>query len=99
DMLITILLFTIPAKKTDGKLLDWSAAKDVPWGVLLLFGAGLTIAKAITTSELDKWLSEQLIIINGLPVILIVSVVALFILLLTEITSNNATADRKSTRL
>ena len=91
-MFITVLLFTIPAKETNGKLLDWSAAKDVPWGVLLLFGAGLAIAKAITTSELDKWLSEQLVIINGLPVIFIVAIVALFILLLTEITSNTATA-------
>lgn len=89
---ITVLLFIMPARSKGGKILDWSVARDVPWGVLLLFGGGLAIAKAITESGLDKWLSAQLILVKGLPVILIIAIVALFVLMLTEITSNTATA-------
>lgn len=89
---ITVLLFVMPAKSKGGKILDWSVARDVPWGVLLLFGGGLTIAKAITESALDQWLSAQLVMVKGMPVILIVAIVALFVLMLTEITSNTATA-------
>ncbi|MBP1939155.1 sodium-dependent dicarboxylate transporter 2/3/5 [Jeotgalicoccus pinnipedialis] len=89
---ITVLLFILPARSKGGNILDWSVAKDVPWGVLLLFGGGLTIAKAITESSLDVWLSAQLVMVKGLPIILIVAIVSLFVLMLTEITSNTATA-------
>lgn len=91
-MFISILLFMIPTKRKSGRLLDWSVAKEIPWGVLLLFGGGLALANAITTSKLDAWLSDQLILLKGMPVILIIAVTALFVLFLTEITSNTATA-------
>lgn len=91
-MFISILLFMIPTKRKSGRLLDWSVAKEIPWGVLLLFGGGLALANAITTSKLDAWLSDQLILLKGMPVLLIIAVTALFVLFLTEITSNTATA-------
>ncbi|WP_414050571.1 SLC13 family permease [Macrococcus animalis] len=91
-MFISILLFMIPTKRKSGRLLDWSVAKEIPWGVLLLFGGGLALANAITTSKLDAWLSDQLILLKGMPIILIITVTALFVLFLTEITSNTATA-------
>lgn len=91
-MFISILLFMIPTKRKSGRLLDWSVAKEIPWGVLLLFGGGLALANAITTSKLDAWLSDQLILLKGMPVFLIIAVTALFVLFLTEITSNTATA-------
>lgn len=91
-MFISILLFMIPTKRKSGRLLDWSVAKEITWGVLLLFGGGLALANAITTSKLDAWLSDQLILLKGMPVILIITVTALFVLFLTEITSNTATA-------
>lgn len=91
-MFISILLFMIPTKRKSGRLLDWSVAKEIPWGVLLLFGGDLALANAITTSKLDAWLSDQLILLKGMPVLLIIAVTALFVLFLTEITSNTATA-------
>lgn len=91
-MFISILLFMIPTKRKSGRLLDWSVAKEIPWGVLLLFGGGLALANAITTSKLDAWLSDQLILLKGMPVFLIIAVTTLFVLFLTEITSNTATA-------
>lgn len=91
-MFISILLFLIPTKRQQGRIIDWSIAKEIPWGVLLLFGGGLALANAITTSKLDAWLSDQLILLKGLPIILIIAITALFVLFLTEITSNTATA-------
>ena len=47
---MAMLLFIIPANKAKGGfLLDWSAAKQVPWGILLLFGGGLAIVMSVVS--------------------------------------------------
>ncbi|GGI41655.1 SLC13 family permease [Mammaliicoccus stepanovicii] len=92
SMFIAVILFIIPAKRKFGRILDWSIAKDLPWGILLLFGGGLAVASAITESGLDKWMGKQISGLEGMNVIIIISIVALFVLFLTEITSNTATA-------
>ena len=67
-------------------------AKDLPWGVLILFGGGLALAKGIASSGLAAWLGDQLKLIQGVSPLIIVIVITLFVLFLTEITSNTATA-------
>ncbi|EOA9701750.1 DASS family sodium-coupled anion symporter [Staphylococcus aureus] len=91
---ISILLFIIPAKNTEKhrRIIDWEVAKELPWGVLILFGGGLALAKGISESGLAKWLGEQLKSLNGVSPILIVIVITIFVLFLTEVTSNAATA-------
>ncbi|HDI7715519.1 TPA: SLC13 family permease [Staphylococcus aureus] len=91
---ISILLFIIPAKNTEKhrRIIDWEVAKELPWGVLILFGGGLALAKGISESGLAKWLGEQLKSLNGVSPILIVIVITIFVLFLTEVTSNTATA-------
>ncbi|HSL82562.1 MAG TPA: SLC13 family permease, partial [Thermoanaerobaculia bacterium] len=43
-----LLLFLIPADWRGGRfLLSWPDTRDVPWGVLLLFGGGLSLASAV----------------------------------------------------
>lgn len=91
-MLAAVLLFIIPSKKQDGRLLDWSVAKDLPWGVLLLFGGGLALAGSIVATGVDQWIGEMLAGVGGMPLILMITIVALLILFLTEFTSNTATA-------
>jgi len=59
---------------------------------LLLFGGGLALAGAVTSSQLAEWIATQLDIFGMLPTILLVGVVVLVIIFLTEITSNTATA-------
>lgn len=92
SMFITVILFLIPAKRKFARILDWSIAKDLPWGILLLFGGGLAVASAITESGLDKWMGKQISGLDGVNVILIIFIVTMFVLFLTEITSNTATA-------
>lgn len=88
-----IVLFIIPAKNAkDGHMVSWEDAKKIPWDVLLLFGGGLAIAKGFSESGLAKWIGEQLTILQGVHLFLIVLAVAALVLFLTEITSNTATA-------
>ncbi|MCR6110989.1 SLC13/DASS family transporter [Bacillus sp. A301a_S52] len=97
DTLIAItgasLLFLIPSFKYEGvKLMNWHTAKDVPWGILILFGGGLAIAGAFGDTGLDVWIGEQLSVLIGVEFILIVLAVTLLVMFLTEITSNTASA-------
>ena len=88
-----VLLFMIPDPRHPGRfVMSWDAAKALPWDVLLLFGGGLCLAGQIQASGLSAWLGDQAAGLNGLPFVLIVAIVCFGILLLTELTSNTATA-------
>ncbi|KZO00246.1 SLC13 family permease [Pseudobacillus badius] len=91
-ILAGVLLFILPSRQKGGALLDWSVARDLPWGVLLLFGGGLAIASGFSETGLAKWIGEQLMVLEGLSMLLVVVFVTAFVLFLTEITSNTATA-------
>ena len=88
-----VLLFLTPLSPASGKfLLTWKAAEKLPWGVLILFGGGLTLAGAIQRSGLAEWVGEYFIGISGIPVLLIIMIVSGVIIMFTELTSNSATA-------
>ena len=90
---VALTLFMIPAgKKIGGRLMDWEDAKRVPWGILLLFGGGLAIAKGFGTSGLSDYIAVQLAALLGdaEQLIIVMSTVA-FITGLTEVASNTAT--------
>ncbi|WP_432488255.1 SLC13 family permease [Kineococcus sp. SYSU DK018] len=89
-----LALFLVPVRGQRGRgALDWSTLqKGVPWGVLLLFGGGLSMAAAIQESGLDTYIGERFSGLDALPLVLLVAAVALGILALTELTSNTATA-------
>jgi sodium-dependent dicarboxylate transporter 2/3/5 len=69
----------------------WHDVRALPWGVLILFGGGLSLAAAVSSSGLAQWLGESLapLTVFG-PVVLIVAATAL-VIFLTELTSNLAT--------
>jgi len=88
-----VILFIIPAE-SKGRvfLLDWKSAECLPWGVLLLFGGGLTLAGVIQSSGLAAWIADSLALFGVLPVLLMIFVIVAVIVFLTEVTSNTATA-------
>jgi len=87
-----ILLFLVPSgEKSDPLLLRWKYAEQLPWGVLLLFGGGLTLAGAVSRTGLAEWLGSSLQAVGTLPLIAIVILAATLIIFLTELTSNIAT--------
>lgn len=88
-----IAMFLIPGDGTNRMVLDWKDAEDgLPWGVLLLFGGGLSLASAVAATGLDGWFGEQVSGLGALPGILLVAAIVTIVLFLTEITSNTATA-------
>lgn len=88
-----LAMFLLPGDRQGRMLLDWRDAEEgLPWGVLLLFGGGLSLAAAVAGTGLDRWLGDQLSGLGVLPVILIVAAVTALVLFLTEVTSNTATA-------
>lgn len=88
-----LTMFIIPSKSKNGKpILTWEEAEKLPWGVIILFGGGLSIAAAFQSSGLAEWLGLQLTGVAKLHPLLIILIVALTVNFLTEVTSNVATA-------
>jgi sodium-dependent dicarboxylate transporter 2/3/5 len=88
-----LVLFVLPVDLHTGTfVLNWEAAEDLPWGVLLLFGGGLSLAQAIESTGLALWIGEALGVIGSWPLLLVVVLITAAIIGLTEITSNTATA-------
>ena len=73
------------------RLLDWDTAERIPWGMLILFGGGIAIAKAFTTSGLSTAMGEALSALASLPLLLMIVSICLIITFMTEMTSNTAT--------
>jgi sodium-dependent dicarboxylate transporter 2/3/5 len=87
-----LLLFVIPSRWRQGEfLLGWEEAKRLPWGVLLLFGGGLSLAAAVESSGLAAWIGGRLEGLGGLSPVWVVLAVVGTVILLTELTSNTAT--------
>lgn len=88
-----LAMFILPGHGRKEMVLNWKDAEDgLPWGVLLLFGGGLSLASAVAATGLDSWFGQQVSGLAGLPVILIIASVVTLVLFLTEVTSNTATA-------
>lgn len=87
-----MLLFIIPARRTDepGGLLTWRDAEKTHWGVLLLFGGGLSLADAISRHGVDKYIASLSGPLEGAPLLLILWAFAIVAIILTEFASNTA---------
>lgn len=86
-----LILFVIPAKnKGTQKLMDWHTSKELPWGIVLLFGGGFALAHGFKTSGLSLWFGEQLQGAADLNPFLIIGIIAFLTTFLTELTSNTA---------
>lgn len=86
------LMLFIVSDGNRSKLLDWSDTEKIPWGVLVLFGGGLSLADAIQRTELAIWLGDSMSGLAVLPLPLIILSVSLMIIFFSEVTSNSATA-------
>ncbi|HKY59391.1 MAG TPA: DASS family sodium-coupled anion symporter [Gemmatimonadota bacterium] len=88
-----LLLFVLPVDLRRGVfVLEWRWAERLPWGVLLLFGGGLSLASAIDRSGLAGWMAERFAGSAGWPVLLLLAAVTVVVILFSELASNTATA-------
>ncbi len=87
-----IALFLIPAAgRGNGPLLVWEATRELPWGVLVMVGGGLSLGTAMTSSGLSTELARYLTGLGVMPVWVIVAAVAAVAMLISHIASNTAT--------
>ena len=90
-ILVAIALFIIPSNSRNGELLSWEQSSKLPWGLLLLFGGGLSLGVQINDTGLGLWIGQSLVGLKTVPLIILVMAVAALIIFLTEVTSNVAT--------
>ena len=91
-LIAVIIMFVMPAgkDKPGERLMDWKTAETIPWGILLLFGGGICLAKAFSVSGLSTVLAQHLTALSVLPVLFMIFTICLSVTFLTETTSNTA---------
>lgn len=93
-LLAAVSLFLIPTGEEPGqRLLDWQSAAKIPWGILVLFGGGIALATAFESSGLSGVVGQQLGGLHDWPLPAVILVICLVVPVLTEVTSNTATAN------
>jgi solute carrier family 13 (sodium-dependent dicarboxylate transporter), member 2/3/5 len=90
---MAFLLFIIPSKNRSSKtsILDFKSFEQIPWSIILLFGGGFALASGFTSSGLSAYIGNQLGVLDGYNLIIIITAVAFTMNFLTELTSNTAT--------
>jgi len=86
-----VLMFVIPAGQHDKKvLMDWQQMDRMPWGILLLFGGGLCLAKAMEASGIVLEVGDFVSSFENIPEWALILVLTMLSLFLTELMSNVA---------
>jgi sodium-dependent dicarboxylate transporter 2/3/5 len=90
-LLAAVIMAVCPAGNGD-RVLRWEAARNMPWQVLVLFGAGIAIANAFIESGLADIIASQLTVLADMPPLLMILMICVSVTFLTEVTSNTATS-------
>lgn len=92
------VLFVLPAAGpaedapwSERFLMSWADAKRLPWGILVLFGGGLSLAAVLSDTGFAAWLGGLISYVGAWPLIVVMLVVTALVIALTELTSNTAT--------
>ena len=86
-----VIVLFITRDRAGEPLISWEQASNIPWGVLLLFAGGITLAKGFVSSGLSGQVGELLASLALVPTLIAIGAVALLVTALTEATSNTAT--------
>ena len=89
-LLASVILFLIPSKHQEGGLIKWDDFKRLPIGVIFLFGSGFALSKGITNSGLSDIIQQKMSLLQGIPPFAIMIGLVIFMIFLTEFTSNSA---------
>lgn len=91
-MAAALLLFLTPVCRSPLKFtMDWEGTSRMPWGILILFGGGLSLAAAVQAGGVAEFIGSQAVGMAALPPMLLILLVTATVVFLTELTSNTAT--------
>ncbi|MDR1151476.1 MAG: DASS family sodium-coupled anion symporter [Bifidobacteriaceae bacterium] len=90
--IFVLFFFPVSWKRPGSALMTWKDLADLPWGVLILFGGGLSLAAQVSASGLAVWIGEQAKSLGGLPVPLLLIACCALTWIITEFMSNTAAA-------
>ncbi len=97
-IIAAMLLFVIPVDLKKGTFtMNWSTATKLPWGILILFGGGLSLAAAVKVNGVAQFIGSTVPTLQGLAetqglrTLLLIVLVTTGVIFLTELTSNTAT--------
>ncbi len=91
-MIAGLALFVLPVSlRTRTFAMNWPTAERLPWGILILFGGGLSLAAAVGANGVAEFIGAQARVLEGAPDWVLVLAVTASIIFLTELTSNTAT--------
>jgi sodium-dependent dicarboxylate transporter 2/3/5 len=90
--IFVLFFFPVSWKRPGRALMQWKDLKDLPWGVLILFGGGLSIAAQVSASGLAVWIGERARTLGDLPVPILLIVCCALTWVITEFMSNTAAA-------
>lgn len=86
-----VLLFVLPSGKSKSeRLLVWDDTKKLPWGILLLFGGGISLAKGMEATEMVQLVAHWMGTLSYPHILGLILTVCAFSVLLTELMSNVA---------
>jgi sodium-dependent dicarboxylate transporter 2/3/5 len=89
-MLAAMALFLCPVDLKGTRTMDWATARKLPWGVLMLFGGGLTLATAIEANGVSAFIGNASRGLASLPPLVVLLVIVTMTVFLSELTSNTA---------
>lgn len=91
DSLVAIMAMVLIAAL---RLVEWRDIENsANWGVLLLFGGGLTLSALLKETGTSVFLAEGAAgLLHGAPLLLLLFVIIFFMVMLTEVASNTASS-------
>lgn len=92
-VLMGMILFFIPSKSSEGRLLQVNALLKIPWDIILLFGGGFALARGFIVTGLSEYIGTSFAGLDYLQPWMLMLLVGVIITFLTELTSNTATAE------
>lgn len=87
-----ISLFLIPSGRAAGeRLIDWPTAERIPWGIVIMFGGGLSLAAAMEATDLTQWIGERIAAMDWVTMAGLIAALVAATILVSEVASNVAT--------